>query len=109
MSSHRSHEITSEKRTAPIGSKEDESTSISHRAHISEVEDPKTVSETLSWPLWVITVLSILSSIFLFALDNTVVADIQPRVIETFGGAIEKLPWLSVAFPLGNCSLNLVW
>ena len=57
---------------------------------------------------WFCVVLSLLSSIFLFALDNTVVADVQPSVIKTLG-EIEKLPWISVAFALGAISVNLFW
>jgi hypothetical protein len=50
---------------------------------------------------WALVVISILSSIFLFSLDNTIVADIQPAIIETFG-EVNKLPWLSVGFLLGG-------
>lgn len=69
---------------------------------------PDGKSKAISQPVWVIIILSILSSVFLFALDNTIVADIQPKIIERFNG-IEKLPWLSVAFALGAGSVNLVW
>ena len=58
--------------------------------------------------LWILVVLSVLSPTFLFALDNTVVADVQPSIINTFGG-IDKLPWISVAFAMGAISFNLVW
>lgn len=57
---------------------------------------------------WALVVVSILSSTFLFALDNTVVADVQPYIIARFG-SITKLPWLSVAFLLGALSTNLIW
>lgn len=57
---------------------------------------------------WTLVVVSILSSIFLFSLDNTIVADIQPAIVETFGD-IGKLPWLSVAFLLSAASTNLIW
>ena len=87
----------------------DEKTAPNAGKRVLDPGTRKTRSETISWPLWIIIVVSMLSSIFLFALDNTIVAVIQPRIIETFDNAIEKLPWLSVAFPLGNCSLNLVW
>jgi hypothetical protein len=50
---------------------------------------------------WTLVVISILSSIFLFSLDNTVVADIQPAIVETYG-EVDKLPWLSVGFLLGG-------
>ncbi|KAL8828412.1 MAG: hypothetical protein Q9170_006611 [Blastenia crenularia] len=58
--------------------------------------------------LWVLIVLSILSSTFLFALDNTIVADVQPAIVERFG-SISKLPWLSVAFLVSAAGTNLVW
>jgi len=53
-------------------------------------------------------VFGILSSAFLFALDNSIVADVQPMIVEAFG-SIDKLPWLSVAFALGGASTTLVW
>ncbi|KAL9597752.1 MAG: hypothetical protein Q9219_004946 [cf. Caloplaca sp. 3 TL-2023] len=58
--------------------------------------------------VWVLIVLSILSSTFLFALDNTIVADVQPAIVERFG-SISKLPWLSVAFLVSAAGTNLVW
>ncbi|KAL8806271.1 MAG: hypothetical protein Q9182_001418 [Xanthomendoza sp. 2 TL-2023] len=58
--------------------------------------------------LWILVVLSVLSSTFLFALDNTIVADVQPAIVERFG-SIDKLPWLSVAFLVAAAGTNLVW
>jgi len=57
---------------------------------------------------WAIVVIAILSSTFLFALDNTIVADIQPAIVLHFG-SVDKLAWLSVAFLLGAAATNLVW
>lgn len=57
---------------------------------------------------WVIVVVAILSSTFLFALDNTVVADVQPKLILAFG-EIDKLPWVAVAYGLGSMAVNLLW
>lgn len=57
---------------------------------------------------WGIVVLSMLSSIFLFALDNTIVADIQHAVVEEFHD-IGKLPWLAGAFLMGAAATNLIW
>ncbi|KAL4940984.1 hypothetical protein BDV06DRAFT_230037 [Aspergillus oleicola] len=57
---------------------------------------------------WVVVILSILSSVTLYSLDNTIVADIQPQVIDTFG-ELEKLPWLSVAFLLACVATNSIW
>ena len=57
---------------------------------------------------WILLVIAVLSAIFLFALDNTIVADVQPRIVDSLG-EIEKLPWISVAFALGAVSVNLLW
>lgn len=43
---------------------------------------------------WVVTSAALLSSIFLYALDCTVMADIQAKIVTEFD-AIEKLSWLS--------------
>jgi MFS family permease len=56
---------------------------------------------------WAIAYTSILSSTFLFALDNTVMADVQPAILNRFG-SIEELPWLGVGFALGGISI-LPW
>lgn len=52
--------------------------------------------------------MSILSCVFLFALDNTIVADVQPAIVNEFHD-VAMLPWLSVAFLLGAASTLLVW
>ena len=57
---------------------------------------------------WFFVIFSLLAALFLFALDNTVVANIQPSIIYTLG-EIDKLPWISVAFALGAISTNLIW
>jgi MFS family permease len=57
---------------------------------------------------WGLAMAAILSSIFLYALDNTVVAAVQPIIVSEFG-SIDKLPWLSVAFLLGATATNMVW
>ncbi|KAI9147511.1 Efflux pump alnA [Paramyrothecium foliicola] len=57
---------------------------------------------------WYLAITAILLSIFLYALDNTVVADIQPVIIDEFGH-VEMLAWLSVAFLLGASATNLIW
>ena len=57
---------------------------------------------------WVIVVTAILSSTFLFALDNTVVADVQEDIVKELG-QIQKLPWLSIGFLVAAVSTNLIW
>ena len=57
---------------------------------------------------WTLLVVAIFSAQFLFALDNTIVADVQPRIIEDLW-EVAKLPWITVAFELGAVSANLLW
>ena len=69
-----------------------------------EEDSPREIS---GWK-WVVVVVAIYSSQFLFALDNTIVANIQPTIVEDFD-AVSKLSWISVAFLIGAASTNLVW
>lgn len=57
---------------------------------------------------WTLAMAAVLSSIFLYALDNTIVASVQPIIVTEFD-SIDKLPWLSVAFLLGATATNMVW
>ena len=57
---------------------------------------------------WVLVVVSILTSTFLFGLDNTIVADVQPAIVSQFG-SVDRLAWLSVAFLVGAASTTLFW
>lgn len=57
---------------------------------------------------WFVLVFAVLSSAFLFALDNTVVANVQPVIIRDLGH-IEKLPWISVAYVGGSFATILTW
>jgi MFS family permease len=59
------------------------------------------------WRWWVYMA-AIISSTFLYALDGTIVAVLQPGLIEEFGH-IEELSWLSVAFLLCATATNLAW
>lgn len=70
-----------------------------------EAEKPPRDVEGWKWGL---VVLSILSSTFLFALDNTIVADIQPAIVLHFND-IGNLTWLAVSFLLGAAATNLIW
>lgn len=57
---------------------------------------------------WAVVILAILSTQFLFALDNTIVANVQPVIVEEFA-AVSKLSWISVAFLIGAASTHQIW
>ncbi|KAL2174071.1 major facilitator superfamily domain-containing protein [Thermothelomyces heterothallicus CBS 202.75] len=55
---------------------------------------------------WFAFVVSTLTAIFVYSLDNTVVANIIPIIVNDLDG-IEKLPWLSVGFMIGGLAVIL--
>ena len=57
---------------------------------------------------WVLVVTAVLSTTFLYALDNTIVANIRPSIILSLGH-INKLPWMSVAYAVGEVGSNPFW
>ncbi|KAK2596506.1 hypothetical protein N8I77_013393 [Diaporthe amygdali] len=65
-----------------------------------ETESPRTVTGLK----WFFAYSSILSTVLLFALDGTIVADIQPSIVEAFNN-VDLLPWIGVAFTLGSVSI----
>ncbi|KAI9752221.1 MAG: hypothetical protein M4579_005724 [Chaenotheca gracillima] len=99
---------------------EDGSTSPTGRSNDEEKQDQRVLDKSpdaaepegpprdISGWKWYMTVVAILFSTFLYALDATVVADLQPVIVEEFGG-IQKLSWLSVAFLLCATATNLLW
>jgi MFS family permease len=89
---------------------------VSERTSVTGIDDKRHKAEpvaevpprTITGWKWITVVLAILSSTFLFALDYTIVADIQPVIVEHFN-SVGKLSWLSVAFNIGAVATNLVW
>lgn len=55
---------------------------------------------------WVLICAGFYFSGFLYGLDNTIAADIQSAVIESFGD-VSKLAWLGSGFPLGSIATIL--
>ena len=54
------------------------------------------------------SVSAILSSVFFFSLDQTIVADIIPDIVHHFG-AVQKLPWVSVTLLLAAAGTVNFW
>lgn len=69
-------------------------------------ESDKDVRQLHGWK-WAIAYTAMLSTTFLFSLDNTIVADIQPAILEEFGH-VELLPWIGTGFALGTIAV-LPW
>ncbi|KAM0809853.1 putative Major facilitator superfamily domain-containing protein [Seiridium cardinale] len=61
-------------------------------------EEPK---RTITGFKWFAIYMSLMSTVLLFALDNTIVATIQPDIVETFDDQ-KSLAWIGVSFILGQ-------
>lgn len=57
---------------------------------------------------WTLVVVATISTMFLFGLDQTITADVQPAIIKQFN-EVDKLPWVSVTLLLGASASNLFW
>ncbi|KAK1597697.1 major facilitator superfamily transporter [Colletotrichum navitas] len=73
--------------------------------------DPPSVDKTSprsihGWK-WAVAYSAMLSTTFLFSLDNTIVANIQPAIINDFG-RLELLSWIGTGFALGTMFI-LLW
>ena len=55
---------------------------------------------------WFLIVFAILVGLFLFSLDNTIVANIQPTIVEQFQ-SVEKIAWVGTGFFLSSAALTL--
>lgn len=80
---------------------------LSQEPHAADNEK-QPAARTITGVRWVLVLLAILSAQFLFALGNTIVANVQPVIVAEFD-AILKLPWISVAFFIGAAGTNLIW
>lgn len=50
---------------------------------------------------WILVCAGLYSAIFLYGLDNTIAADIQSAILETYG-EVSQLAWIGLGFPLGS-------
>ena len=73
-----------------------------------EKEEAEVAPRDITGWKWVLAMAAVLSSIFLYALDNTIVAAVQPIIVTEYN-AVDKLSWLSVSFLLGATATNMVW
>ena len=68
----------------------------------------KTECQNHANPANMVSVSAILSSVFFFSLDQTIVADIIPDIVDHFG-AVQKLPWVSVTLLLAAAGTVNFW
>ncbi|KAJ5522626.1 MFS general substrate transporter [Penicillium frequentans] len=64
---------------------------------------------TITGVSWFVVNAALLSATFLYAFDNTVTATVRPAIVDTFGSSIDMLPWVSVAYPMGEAGTNPIW
>ncbi|KAH8698237.1 major facilitator superfamily domain-containing protein [Phaeosphaeriaceae sp. PMI808] len=69
---------------------------------------PTSSSSQYTTAQWLLIVLAVYSSAFLYGLDTTIVSVIQGPVVERFHH-VEKLGWLGIGFPLGSVATIAAW
>jgi hypothetical protein len=55
---------------------------------------------------WIMVCAGLYCAIFLYGLDNTIAADIQSAILETYGD-VGQLAWIGTGFPLGSVATIL--
>ncbi|KAE8137951.1 major facilitator superfamily domain-containing protein [Aspergillus pseudotamarii] len=82
---------------------------LEHCEH--DVERDYSLSQQEKRPItgikWFLLVASTLTGSFLYALDNTIVANIAPVIVNHFE-SVEDLPWMSVGFMIGAVAMVLI-
>jgi MFS family permease len=68
-------------------------------------QDPHTVRPIHGWK-WVTAMIALYSTAFLYGLDTTIAADVQPNIVRSLG-QIQKLTWIGTGFPLGSVATIL--
>ncbi|ORX96462.1 putative multidrug resistance protein B [Clohesyomyces aquaticus] len=71
---------------------------------------PETQAETraVTGFKWVLICAGLYCAIFLYGLDNTVAADIQSAILDTYGD-VSQLAWIGTGFPLGSVATILTF
>jgi MFS family permease len=75
------------------------------QAVIEADKDATSVRPIHGWK-WFVACVSIYLTALLYGMDNTISADVQPNIVKSLG-AIEKLAWVGVGFPLGSVAVIL--
>jgi hypothetical protein len=55
---------------------------------------------------WIFVCVGLYLAILLYGLDNTIAADIQGAIVETYGD-VSQLAWVGTGFPLGSVAVIL--
>ncbi|KAH8807449.1 major facilitator superfamily transporter [Xylogone sp. PMI_703] len=91
-----------------VSDKTTDGTAVQQNEEVKDDRPVEDVRARVSTPVWILIVATMMSSTFLFSLDNGIVAEIQPAIIDSLGG-VDRLPWLGVAFVLGAVSTVIFW
>ncbi|KAJ4151880.1 Efflux pump dep3 [Fusarium oxysporum] len=76
-------------------------------ASSSDASLNETVHRSIQGWRWAVAYAAMLSTTLLFAIDNTIVANIQPSIINDFGH-LELMSWIGTGFALGTMFI-LLW
>jgi hypothetical protein len=74
-----------------------------------EKAEPVSAADVLDRPVgwrWALALGALYSTAFLYGLDTTISADVQPAIVSSFG-SIGKIAWIGAGFPLGSIAVIL--
>ncbi|KAI8230851.1 MFS general substrate transporter [Colletotrichum sp. SAR 10_86] len=77
-------------------------------AEKQEYSEPETLPRDINEWKWAVTSIAILSSIFLYSLDDTIVAVIQATIVTEFD-SLNDLAWINVGFLMAGTATNMIW
>lgn len=74
----------------------------------AEKEDASSHPRQMKTWAWLLLSPSLFFANLLINLDSTVVADLQPQILEALG-EISKFPWINQTYSLGVAAASLMW
>lgn len=74
-------------------------------ASVNPREHAATVRPIHGWK-WFVACFAVYLSAFLYGLDTTIAADVQPAIVKSLGN-VQKLSWIGSGFPLGSIAVIL--
>lgn len=79
-----------------------------HVAENVDTESTESTGRKINGFRWFLVVIAVLSPTFLYALDNTIMANVRPSIIDTLG-QLGMITWLTVSYPMGELGANPLW
>lgn len=102
------HPLSDDSNASPYHNKaSDETSEKGEEQTTPESSDHQPETRAVTGWRWVLVCFGLYCAIFLYGLDNTIAADIQSAVLDTYG-EVGQLAWIGTGFPLGSVATILL-